>query len=386
MKNPIKILLTFSLILFSSLFLFQAQSVNAFTIRTGENINLPINQTIGDTLIISGQHVIINSPVKGDVYCAGQTVEINSNVGGDIICGGQNVVINGQVGGSVRVAGQAISLDGTVNRNVTVVGQNINSNLMVGGEMLVAGQQFSMNGSTGGDLRYYGEDANINGEIGKNLDVFVSRLNLSSQADVKGKLTYESVNRANISQNAKIAGGIKQIIPPQERNPIAGRQREVNRTSRGLLSSLIVSSIIAILLVLIMPKKIIQATDDMYRNRWQTLGIGFLLMMVVPAIAFFLIFTIIGIPLSILIFIIYFIALFVSRILAGILIGRIIVDNYWSAKKDSLIIKTLIGMLVTSLLFVIPVLGWLLSFFAALWGMGGIYYFFRPLSSTKAVK
>jgi len=380
MKNPIKIFLTFFLILFSFLFLFRIRPANAFTVRTGDNLVLPQNRTIEGSLIISGQHVTVNSPVKGDIYCAGQTVEINSNVDGDIICAGQNIIVNGQIDGNLRIAGQTLSFGGTVGRNVTVAGQSINSNLAVGGEMLVAGQQFSMNGSTAGDLRYFGENANVNGEVGRNFDTYVEHLSIGSQADIKGKVTYESANKANVDRNAKIAGAIKQNIP-HEKSPITRRQRETDQIGRNFLGSFVIGLAIALILSLLWPLKIIKATDDMRVNFWKSLGIGLVVSIIAPVVAFALIFTIIGIPVSVLIIVAYIIALYVSRILVGILIGRIIVDNYWPGQKNSILTKTLIGVVVVSLLFAIPFLGWLFSFLAVLWGLAGIYYFFRPLTT-----
>ena len=104
-----------------------------------------------------------------------------------------------------------------------------------------------------------------------------------------------------------------------------------------------------------------------------SLGWGILALLLTPLIVIILLITIIGIPLSLILLALWLIALFVSKILVGILIGRSLLNNFWLEKKDSLILAMIIGIVITYLIFALPIIGFPVSLLAVLWGLGGIF-------------
>jgi len=97
-----------------------------------------------------------------------------------------------------------------------------------------------------------------------------------------------------------------------------------------------------------------------------------LALLLTPIIVFILLITIIGLPLAFITFGLWLIAIYLSKILVGILVGRSLLNNFWLAKKDSLILAMVIGIIVSYLIFAIPFIGWIIALLAVLWGLGGI--------------
>ena len=63
---------------------------------------------------------------------------------------------------------------------------------------------------------------------------------------------------------------------------------------------------------------------------------------------------------------------------SAVAIGKKITQAYWKSKQDSLIWQVIIGVVLMWILFAIPAIGWIISGVSLVWGLGGIYYLFRP--------
>jgi len=357
----------------SLIFLFSSQTSYAFTTRTGQDIEIPKSETIDGTLFISGQRVKIDGDVKGDIICAGQTVEINGRVDGDIICGGQTITINSAVNGNIRVGGQTINIDGQVIRNVDAFGQTITSNASVQREFYAAGQTLQLNGVIDGNVQGSAQAANITAKIGKNVNLTVQDLTISPNAKINGNLSYTSSKSGNIA-GGSVAGKVDHTViqeQPQQYREITG-----SKITGDIISGMI-HLLIGLLIIALWPVPITNARRIMMTHAGRSLGIGALLLFITPVVIIAVAVTIIGIPIAILLAIAYGIAIFVSRILVAIVIGRELLDNYWKTKKDSLVWAAIIGIIISWIIFAIPVIGGIASFIAILWGLGGVYYFFR---------
>lgn len=105
---------------------------------------------------------------------------------------------------------------------------------------------------------------------------------------------------------------------------------------------------------------------------WPSLGLGVLALLLTPIIVIILLITIIGLPLAFILFALWLIAIYASKILVGILIGRDLINNYWPKQKDSLILAMIVGIIIASLIFALPIIGRIVSLLAMLWGLGGI--------------
>jgi hypothetical protein len=142
----------------------------AINLRSGNNII--INQVITGNLYISGGTVTINAPIHGDLVIGGGTVLINDTVTGDILVGGGKVTLSGYAGDDVRCAGGEIHVAGIVAGDLAGVGGTIDikSTAMINGGLLIAGGTVNMDGTVKENAKIYGGQININGTAQQDLE------------------------------------------------------------------------------------------------------------------------------------------------------------------------------------------------------------------------
>jgi cytoskeletal protein CcmA (bactofilin family) len=350
----------------------------AFTAERGNSLYVGEKQVIEGNYYAAGANITVDGHITGDMICAGQSIVINGRVDGDVICAGQAVSVNGTVGGNMRVAASDINLRGKVERGISVAAANVNieKSARIGWDTLVAAANVQIRGELGRSLLGAGANYDLSGKTGGNVRLYLNNnsnkqsvaLNVRDAASIAGGLEYTSPVKANISDKAQIKGEVLQkmlSIGQPERNNQAGY---LVFMIIALLSALVVGGI----LVKLWPAGMVELTDNMLSRFWPATGWGFLVTIFVPFVALLFAITFVGMRLSLLLMLAWFMVLAISKILAGLAIGRLIVQNYWLAKKDSLVVALLVGMVVVWLAFYLPFLGWLISLAALWWGAGGL--------------
>jgi cytoskeletal protein CcmA (bactofilin family) len=382
---------TFFLLGFA-LLLILPMSVSAFSSKTGDIVYVGKDEVVEGNLYAAGSSITVDGKVMGDVICAGQTININGTVEGDVICAAGTININGPINGSVRAAGDTININSAVARNVMAFGATIiiGSNGSVGWDMLTAGAVGEIRGKIGRDLHGALASAVISGEVAGNVKLQIddriqkekrgiiinekSRLNITDTAKIGGAVSYTAANDANISANASIGGEITKNTPKAR-----GDAKKDFKALWGIfgLYSIFSALVIGLVLISLWRDEIKKITDKMIEKTGASIGWGIIVMLLTPIIAILLLITLIGIPLAGLLMLFWLIALCLSKIIVGILIGRQLLEKFWKKQKDSMIWAMIIGIIITQIIFSIPLVGWLLCLAAAWWGLGGIYLFFK---------
>ena len=353
-------------------------AASAYSIKKGDSVYVPKDEVIQGNLYAVGSTLNIDGKITGDIICAGQSININGDVAGDIICAGQSININGKIGGNLRLAGNSINFNGQVARNAMAFGTTIvtTASSSIGWDLLVLGNIFELRGDIGRDLYGSAGRANVAGQIGNNLDLnFGSQNNndqpliIASTAKIDGQVKYKSDKDAAIDSNAVIKGEVIHNFPA-----VVTKKSNLTDLSWwwGNLISIFSAWVSGLVLISFWREQIIKITDLMLAKVGPSFSWGILALLLTPIIAIILLITIIGLPLSLILLALWLIALYVSKILAGILIGRSLINNYWPKQKDSLILAMIVGIIIASLIFALPFIGWIIALLAMLWGLGGI--------------
>lgn len=365
------------ILLFFTLILFPLGAAQALDTKTGNSIYVPKDEIINGNLYAAGDTITINGSVSGDLIVIAQTISINGRIEGDIIAVAQNITVNGEVGGNVRVAGEAININGSVARNVNLFGENIilGDKSLVGWDVMAASGSFESRGSIDGDLTGSFGHALISGKIGKDANIKISKdgydgaLIVSQEANIGNHLFYTAKDSAQISEKAKVGGGVERKTP---------QIKEKGRFASWLWSEiyLIFCALVVGLVMVTIGKniipKIIKRIDD---KPFPSLLRGFILMFALPLIAFFLLFTLIGIPLALIISAWWLIAIYVAKILTAILVGQTILKNLDKKREPKLIWSLILGIIICWLLFAIPLVGWIFCLAAIWFGLGGFVFY-----------
>ena len=364
-------------------------SAHAFMIRAEQAVNVAKNQVIDGNFYAAGNSIIVDGNIKGDLICVGQSIVVNGTVDGDIICAGQSIAVLGPVGGNVRTAGNTININNTVARNIMSFGSSIilGANGKTGWDMLVGGTAITVNGAIGGNLHGGGAQVMLNGQVAKDVQVAVeclrgkkadqecqAGLELGDQAMVGGNLIYTAKGLAKISPQAQIKGEVKQQQP---KNYPTSKQEAWSQMGMawiwGKVIMIFAALLIGLILISLFKDSLKDVAKTMQKKYWSSLGYGVIVLLLTPLVALLLMFTLIGIPLAVLLLLSWIICLLVGKIIAAIVFGNWLFEKFkWQTKNS--IWPMIVGVVIASLVFSIPIIGWIIALVALIWGLGGLWF------------
>ncbi len=340
---------------------------HAQSFQTGDEVTVPSGRTLESSLYASGSTIDIAGTVDGDVYCVGQNVVVSGTVDGDVLCGGQNVTISGTVTGDVRLAGQNVTIEGQVQGSASVAAQNLtlHSRGSVERDLSVAASAVVLNGAVGRDVAGFADTMTVDNTVGRNIQAQLDQLTLKSGARVGGNVTYTSANKVVENEGAQVVGEVTQKQPPASDTVWTGSL--VAMAWLFGLYMLFALLLIALVLVLVAPGLFHRATSYSLQHIGKTLLVGLVANIVVPAVLFMLLFTVIGIPLALFGGLLWLVITLLAGPFAAYALGRLLLRRSTNA-----IWIMLLGSLVLLIVIMVPFIGWLISLLAFWFGLGTI--------------
>ncbi|HET9411891.1 MAG TPA: hypothetical protein VFO38_03525 [Candidatus Saccharimonadales bacterium] len=340
---------------------------HATDVRGGDTPSLAAGDSTNNSLYIAGNTVTVAGTVKGDLFCAGQNVNITGTVEGDVICAGQIVHIDGNVMGDVRVAGVDVEVAASVGGSATVFAENINvkQDSKIGRDFTFASSRTVVDGSVGRDILGNAVAMRLAGNVGRNVDGEFSTLNLDSKLIVQGNLTYSGSTPATMADGAVVQGETK-YTQTTDNGP-------ANKTAAmiwGAFYGLIAMFMIGVAAIALAPRGF-DAVAAVFRKRpiaSATGGAASILL--VPALIVLLFASLFGLPLAIILALMLTICLIGALAVAGYGLGWVIVEKLHWPSRGRRVVSLFLGLLVLSLLGLVPFIGGFVVFFAVLMGLG----------------
>lgn len=99
---------------------------------------------------------------------------------------------------------------------------------------------------------------------------------------------------------------------------------------------------------------------------------GLAALIMTPVVAVMLMVTIVGIPLAAVIMLLWTVGLFVSFAYSGYSLGAWLVERTMWKPRWPRALALLIGLVMLSILMLIPIIGGLFGFLTLIWGLGGV--------------
>jgi hypothetical protein len=269
----------------------------AVEFKKGEQVTIAADQIIEDDLYMTGDTVMVQGRVMGDVVASGRVVRIEGTVEGDLIAAGQVVVIAGEVFDDVRIAGMTLKLAerARVGDDLFAAGFSFESaaNSEVGGRTNLTGYQALVGGVHHQDLEAALVGLRIEGHIKGRVDATVESdagpawwtgfiqspeplpaidpgLTLTAGARVEGDLSYKSKSAAIIADGAQVTGETHHEVKAKEP---AQRLTAGQRFGRALRWFAVLFLVGAALLWLV-PNKIVGIANTVVDRPLASLGWG----------------------------------------------------------------------------------------------------------------
>ena len=166
--------------------------------------------------------VVVEGVIEGDLIAfAGEEVVIEGTVTGSVFAFAPRVTVNGEVGGSLRVTGNDVFIDGTIGRDVVAAALDVELSEVssVGNDVLVWAWEASSRGRIGGDLSGSQRHLEVAGEVVGDIDVSVGQVTVVDTLTVGGDFGYRSDREAEGLENATVEGAVvhKTPLPPNIR-------------------------------------------------------------------------------------------------------------------------------------------------------------------------
>jgi cytoskeletal protein CcmA (bactofilin family) len=348
----------------------------AADLRQGSTVTIGPSETLKDDLYAAASTIDVSGTVDGSVIASGGNITVSGTITRDLIVAGGTVTVAGNVRGSIRAFMGTLVLNGNVGEDLVVLGGTIDigRSAKVGRDLVVAGGTATLGGSIGRKVLASVDALTIRGPVGGDVQATANTLRLEDGAAVTGNLVYSSDNQAFIAPGAKVEGKVT-------RNPLDGRlQRRAGPAERlgdalvGWIRAMVGLFALGLVLLLLFPGFSTSTVKTFTSSPWINLGVGFALLIGIPFVA--LIGFVVGLFvggwwLALIAVGLYVVALAVAYVLAALFVGQRGLDLAGRRGVHPLL-ALLAGLVVLTLVGLIPILGGLITLAACVFGLGGL--------------
>ena len=321
------------------------------------------NETTGN-LYLFGNNVISDGRIRGDITTAGSNLTIGGIVDQSLMAAGGNVTVNGEVAQNARVAGGTVNYHGEVAQDLLIAGGtvNISQAAVITGDVLVAGGTVIVDGTINGRLLVAGGAVSINGRIIGDVNARVDTLTIGNNANIGGKLKYHSPKEANVSNQARIIGGVE-FVKTEQKATTDLAQTLTLAFFIDLIALLLLSILLRYLLPNLTANSVSRVYDRGASSFFLNFVIGIALLIALPIITFILIISLIGFRLALVLGLWYALTLALAAGLAPILIGYLLFRLFRARNPLLLGIGSIItGVVIYKLIGLIPFVGGVILF------------------------
>jgi len=337
-------------------------------IRSGDDVSVEADQILEGDFYGAGTKVSISGSAENDVYIAGGSVTVNAPVKEDLVIIGGTVQVHGEVGDDLRVFGGEVTIADKVGGDLVMLGGTLKvlSTAEIEGDVLFFGGDLDIAGNVKGSVAGNADYVRIDSGIGGDVDVAaVESLSFGDRAEIMGDVSYRSINELARSQSSVVVGDIN-----QEKLNLDGGLGKY-----ALLPTLVVlfAALSAFLLFKKQLQGLVNTTDSSYGVNG-LIGLG--AMIIVPVVGVLLLVSILGIIPGILVLAAYLTIILAAWTVSGIILGTFVLSLF-NKSKDVTLSATILGVVLMSLLTMLPYVGPLIGvvvFLIVLGGMARIIY------------
>jgi cytoskeletal protein CcmA (bactofilin family) len=367
-----------------SLFLILPTSAcKAVDFQSAENYRVADNQTTTNELWVQARTVNFSGLAEDDCFLLADsinqatptnpaTVRLPGIFKSDLWAAGESVDMTGVTSHHARLAAlKTCTVNGSIGRNLMAFAPTLvlGTNTTVGGDLFLVGQDIIVGGTISGNSRILGTKVTLAGRFNGNLNVTASDITVTPGTRIAGNLVYRMDRDLVLDSRVELGGKMirQEILEPEAAAPI---------TSADLILQLALLSgaiMVGLVFVSLMPGVVALSVHKLSESIWRCILFGFVTFALVPMMAFFLLFTLIGIPLSIMLILAYTLLMYVSKIITGLFVGHLLLRRKTPIPPNLLFPVMALGLLIlyaaSSLPFPFGILFW---FIMTLAGMGAL--------------
>ena len=280
---------------------------------------------------------------------------------------GMETVVSGTAKRNVRITGKVVRIEGSIEGNLMILADTvtISNTASIGGTVRLIADKAILEGSIGGDLHITaGTLLTLDGTIAGNTHIQARETLIADGLRVAGDFTYRT-DQILIIDPAQVGG----TILKENTNPAVSPFSIAQLKSRSLW--LVAAFISGALYLLLFPGQVAHATHLIFSAPLKCSLIGFLASGVLPIIGVFCLTSLVALPTGLLMLGLWGAWVYLSQIITACLIG-ILLLKLRGAEVGKLLLASAIGLLLLSLIGLIPRLGVPIQAVSLWLGMGAI--------------
>lgn len=347
-----------------------------------ERAVLRAGQVVQGDYFAFGPHVEISGIVNGDLYAAGGEILVDGVVNGDVIVAGAKVILSGTVAQDARIVGAQVTVSGTIGRNATIGGADVHltETAKVRDNLLAGGGNVQLAGSIGRDARIGAWKATFSNEIERDLVVAAQSVRLTSKAMVGGRLRYWGETAPSIDEEATVRGAITHRPLPEGWTIERARRGIVGMRVMAAAVSFLSTLILGLVLLRLYPLFARRVTLTIRERPGPSLGWGSVALVATPLVAISFVVTLFALPIGVILLALYGITMYLARVYAITCVGQFLIRR--PADSSSLARPFVVGLVLYTILSLIPVVGGLLTLLTVLFGLGALLMTKKELIET----
>lgn len=308
-----------------------ATDKNAF--KAGDTINL--EEEVNSTSFFAGNNINLSSTIDGASFAAGNNI-IVSNKQDYLFVAGNNIEVVNADTKDAFIAGNSVTIESSKIRDLYVAAEDITITSDITRDAYIGGNKVTINGAIEGDL-----------------ELDADEIIIGEKASVNGTLKYPEKANIKIAETAKV------------QNKETYKVKEVN--TEVTIKDTIISAVISFLSLLLVAFILLATNKKLFKQiskeeksvsyflKNSLIGLGLLLL--IPLLAIIALFTVIGIPISIIALLLYGIFIYISLIPTAYYLGGWILKD----KISNEYVLLGISLFVIFVIKYIPIIGGLVN-------------------------
>lgn len=336
-------------------------STNSENTTSDENTTTDSDATSDDS---SSDSATSTTTHDGDLYKSGGDIEITEAINGNAFISGNSVTVKGQIGGDLFVFANNLNIDGAqIYGNVFAVASNITLNGLIYDLYGVCNTlNVPYNGTVYRDIKVMCNTATIDGVIGGNVYITATqKLTLDADCMIYKDLNYSTPSEIEV-KDGTVQGNVNYSSSMVKAN--------VMDYVMSFAYLIIFVLVVWLLMMFIAPKFMEKATRVGKEKILPSLGFGILGIILIPVVSILLMFTIVGMPISLALMAVYALLVAISFTVVTLTFANMLGNKIKFFSK----FKNLIGIILISLILwtltLIPYVGIFIKLIITIYGFG----------------
>ncbi len=311
----------------------------------------------------AGANVTVTAPTGGDLSIIGGTITLPAPVSRDALLLGGSISTRAPFFGDLRALGGSVRVDEAVGGDLVAIGFSVHDATPAKGSTFITAVDAAMTDGAEGPVIIYGNNVALAGHFTGDVNIVSSgSVTLAPGTIIDGRLTYTAPEKAHIPASAVLGGG--STYTNASYLPAGGASHALAVASLGIfllariLGALILAGLLAGLFPELAEAVAARAWSSSGRTVLLTMLLGFAAIVATPILLILLALTFVGLGIALLLGIGYALLVVLAGVYAGILVGSLIARRFEQRERARWRDGAL-GMLVLSLIALLPYLGML---------------------------